>query len=513
MSSLYSYLVSSCRSRGHSRRDRRISRVALSLAAALAASSLGGVVDASIAARAASAPEVTTQAFLFGEGEPSDGDGGDRQPYSRTTLFAFLIVMSLLPASATIGIWLLLNKLEARANVYIDEMTKLKADAVTQLQGLMEDAQSAIDGVRDRLETSVDAPSVPEIDGGDLEHLATISAGTNGRAAIPSAEASGVISPEDYCRRANALFLSGNYEDAVDSYDRAVALKPDYYQAWSNRGSALFNLGQYEASIASFDRALDLKTDYPEAWNNRGSSLIKLGDYDAAAFSFERATELKADHLEAWSNRGYVMMELGRYKEALLAYSQAVKLDPNSAQAWHERGRATLAVNRPEQALQCFDKAIGIAPDDLNIWRDRALAQEQLGRKNEAFETLSHGLRLDPDAIDLWIARAELSRNRRRYIEAIEDYDRALFVEGDRPDIWFSKACCYAASKESKSALFWLARAIEADPDYVSRAEDEPALEFVADDPTFASLVGREFDGESDEGVESPLSSGSLSSS
>jgi tetratricopeptide (TPR) repeat protein len=414
----------------------------------------------------------------------------EREPPSRTTLFAFLIAMSVIPALATIGVWLLLNKLETRANAYLDEITKLKADALVQLQGLMDDAQSVVEGVRDRLDTAIDAPSLPKIEGDvSLEQLATISADANGRTAIPSAEAAGVISPEDYCRRGNALFLSGDYADAVDAYDRALALKPDYYQAWSNRGSALFNLDQYEASIASCDRALDLKDDYPEAWNNRGSSLIKLGDYSAAAFSFEQATSLKPDDLDAWNNRGFVLMQLSRHKEALAAYSQAVKLNPNSVQAWHDRGRATLELKRYEQALQCFDKVIGLSSNHLGAWRDRAIALEKLGRANDAYDALSHALLLDPDLVELWSARGDINYNRQRYIEAIEDYDQALEL-APQAHLWFKKACAYAASNEPRLALNWLAQAINADAAYTTLAVNEPTLESLRSNPTFQALTG-----------------------
>jgi tetratricopeptide (TPR) repeat protein len=470
---------------------------------AIAADPLASPVT--IAARPSSPVTATPHDMLIAQDADAEADADprdrrtrerstteERDPPDRTTLFAFLIVMSVIPALATIGVWLVLSKLEIRANAYLDEITKLKADAIVQLQGLMNDAQSVVEGVRDRLETTIDAPSLPGLENleGDvnLEHLATISADTNGRTAIPSAEAAGVISPEDYCRRGNALFLSGEYSEAVDAYDRALALNPDYYQAWSNRGSALFNLEQYEASVASYDRAIDLKDDYPEAWNNRGSSLIKLGDYHAAVFSFEKATSLKPDDLDAWNNRGFALMQLGRYKDALAAYSQAVKLDPNSAQAWHDRGRATLKLKRYEQALQCFDKAIGLSSNHLGAWRDRAITLEKLGRVNDAYEALSHALLLDPDIAELWSARGDINYNRQRYIEAIEDYDQALEI-APQPYLWFRKACGYAASNEPRAALKWLAQAIDADATYITLAVNEPTLESLRSHPTFQALV------------------------
>jgi tetratricopeptide (TPR) repeat protein len=101
----------------------------------------------------------------------------------------------------------------------------------------------------------------------------------------------------------NLLFFAGRYEEAIKSYDRAISLKPDYYEAWNNRGNSLNELGRYEESITSYDRALEVKPDFYEAWSNRGVSLFNLGRYEEAIVSYDRAVEIKPDNYIAWNNR------------------------------------------------------------------------------------------------------------------------------------------------------------------------------------------------------------------
>ncbi len=48
----------------------------------------------------------------------------------------------------------------------------------------------------------------------------------------------------------NSYQLS-RYDEAIESYDRAVAIKPDTHEAWYNRGVSLSNLGRYEESNSS----------------------------------------------------------------------------------------------------------------------------------------------------------------------------------------------------------------------------------------------------------------------
>ena len=55
-----------------------------------------------------------------------------------------------------------------------------------------------------------------------------------------------------------------------------MAVRPDYAEAINNRGNALFDLGRNEDALASYDQALALRPDYADALVNRGQCLVKL---------------------------------------------------------------------------------------------------------------------------------------------------------------------------------------------------------------------------------------------
>ena len=66
-------------------------------------------------------------------------------------------------------------------------------------------------------------------------------------------------SSEDWFAEGNQLFDLQKYEEAIASYDKAIAIKPDYHEAWYNRGFALGRLKKYEEAIASYDKAIAIK--------------------------------------------------------------------------------------------------------------------------------------------------------------------------------------------------------------------------------------------------------------
>lgn len=74
--------------------------------------------------------------------------------------------------------------------------------------------------------------------------------------------------------------------------DRLVELYPNDDEAWLDRGNALSELSRYEEAIVSYERAIAIQTDSYLAWKNRAIALKQLGRYEEAVNSYERALEL-----------------------------------------------------------------------------------------------------------------------------------------------------------------------------------------------------------------------------
>ena len=44
-------------------------------------------------------------------------------------------------------------------------------------------------------------------------------------------------------------------------------------KSWYSKGSALYNLGKYNEAIQAFDKAIELDPDYAKAWCSKGTAL------------------------------------------------------------------------------------------------------------------------------------------------------------------------------------------------------------------------------------------------
>lgn len=60
----------------------------------------------------------------------------------------------------------------------------------------------------------------------------------------------------------------GNYEQALQSYDRALEIDSSFADAHCNKGSLLRDKGDFAGAITSYKMALMYKPNFPEAFAN-----------------------------------------------------------------------------------------------------------------------------------------------------------------------------------------------------------------------------------------------------
>jgi len=169
------------------------------------------------------------------------------------------------------------------------------------------------------------------------------------------------------CTRGDLLFSLQRFEEAIASYDRAIALDPANVAAHSNRGCALTCAGDNEGAVAAHDRALEIAPNHMLAVLNRGIALHNLHRHDEAVASFDRALAISPDDPGVHSNRGTALANLGRMDEALVCYERAHALNPKFVDAYVNHGMALKRLCRFDEALVCFARALELHPDDANV--------------------------------------------------------------------------------------------------------------------------------------------------
>ncbi|GFE61291.1 tetratricopeptide repeat protein [Geobacter sp. AOG2] len=132
------------------------------------------------------------------------------------------------------------------------------------------------------------------------------------------------------------------------------------FNDWGNLHS---DSGSFDKAIECYEKALEIKPNYVEASYNLGLVYYKLGALNEARRLFKKAILLDPDFVDAHLNLSTVFIHLGRNNEALLSCSKALLLRPDLPEAYNNIGTASLNLSRPEAALEAFRKAVEIRPD------------------------------------------------------------------------------------------------------------------------------------------------------
>jgi tetratricopeptide (TPR) repeat protein len=207
-----------------------------------------------------------------------------------------------------------------------------------------------------------------------------------------------------YNHRGAAYVVLGNYNQAIEDYDRAIEIRPGYVDAYNNRGSAYKGLGNYRRAIEDYNRAIEIRPGYVDAYNNRGNAYIALGNYKQAIEDYGRAIEIKPD-ADAYYNRGHAYADLGNHRQAIEDYGKAIEIKPDYADAYLNRGIACVGLGNYKQAIEDYGRAIKIKPGYAEAYINRGNAYNGLGNYNRAIEDYGRAIEIKPGYADAYYNR------------------------------------------------------------------------------------------------------------
>ncbi len=254
-----------------------------------------------------------------------------------------------------------LNQMVADAQSSVDEMNRntdaakqnieaLKSQATLQLQAMVADAQAVKDDTIQELTKLLPASPQDPIPPDLQPRLGKLTAILESlKSVIPQLS----FSAGDYVKQGNAFFFEGRYDEAILSYEKALQLNPESYEAWFGEASVLLISQQYDEAREAYQQAIVLKPDSYEAHFGQASALRKLQALDAAIAAYDRAIQLRPDQPKPWFNKACCQAIQGDTERAIASLSQAVQL---GADKYRDLAKTESAF----EALRADDRVIAL---------------------------------------------------------------------------------------------------------------------------------------------------------
>jgi tetratricopeptide (TPR) repeat protein len=236
--------------------------------------------------------------------------------------------------------------------------------------------------------------------------FALLEMGDATRAADSFTQALALRKPsDDFAHEAQFLLgraeaLRGNHKAALSGFEAAVAIKPDFAQAWEE-GARLLHLLERHDEAARWAGKLASLNPSTFAKLLVATELSLAGEHEQARLIAQQVCNIEPANAQAAVLLFGALMKLGRRDEALAEAQRAMTFVGRTPGALVNTGVALFKLGRLDEALAHFDEALTIAPGKQDAIVNRvAVLIEQL-RVREAAQEARAALATYPDDANL----------------------------------------------------------------------------------------------------------------
>lgn len=176
---------------------------------------------------------------------------------------------------------------------------------------------------------------------------------------------------------------TGNLQEAIVLFTRAIEANPNDHRFYNDRGVAYKRSGDMNKALADYSKALELKPDYTNALNNRGVVHLQQGAYDEALKDFNEALKFGGIEGKIYTNMGLARARKGDHSSAIKDFDVAVSFRPLDYRSFLFMGESLEQIGDREKALKMYQVAMGLIADPEVV--------SQLEKKIAALEKLHSG--------------------------------------------------------------------------------------------------------------------------
>lgn len=196
------------------------------------------------------------------------------------------------------------------------------------------------------------------------------------------------------------------YTDAIEHYQKAIALNPD--NEWTSivcqaLGTIYAEVnGNIEAAVATYQAGIILDPTNYDLYISLGDTFMAEYDLDSAIKSYCDAILIEPENYRAYSKAGIALYEKDYIEEALVAYHKSIELNPENPLAHNNLGILYLeGLMDAEEALEYFEEAINLDPGYTLAYFNAGRASQEMGFINDAANYYQMAMDLNRDTGEL----------------------------------------------------------------------------------------------------------------
>ena len=164
-----------------------------------------------------------------------------------------------------------------------------------------------------------------------------------------------------------SLARASRFEDVVvitTEYDDVYGNIADM---WAIKGNAEYQTKKYDDAIESFTKAVEMDHGKSNLWHSKGMAEEMAGEYDLAEISYDKAVLMDLDNAEYWISKAAVQEKKEDYVGAINSLNRVIAADPGNVYSLMRKAIILVRLKRYNEARSFIELASTIEPLNMKI--------------------------------------------------------------------------------------------------------------------------------------------------
>jgi tetratricopeptide (TPR) repeat protein len=290
------------------------------------------------------------------------------------------------------------------------------------------------------------------------------------------------ILAKTWLKKGNRLFKLGRHKEALNAFDKTIALDPSNSIGYYRKGNALEKLEQYDSAYAAYLKAQNIDPDNKTLHHHMGICLLKLEKFKQAYETLKKALQYYPCDLMILEHLRFALREVKDKKDEEELQDRMEEMISNEATSWQDKVNKLIEYKFFTEAKQILDEIIEQDPShpDLDYWKELLFDSveeldcyelEPLEREIKSFssdpedeveladEYLNKALE-NPNDVGCLVEKGEQFTRDRDYDDAFECFNKAIALKPDDYNAWFCLGHLLNICKSYRTAIHILNRAL-----------------------------------------------------
>ncbi len=155
--------------------------------------------------------------------------------------------------------------------------------------------------------------------------------------------------------KGNQLFSAGQYDKALEIYQRIIAESPDAYQINLNIGNCYFEKQEYEKAVQAYLIVVEKEPQNTDVLLSIGNSYSNMKQFEKALEWYNKIEVAKIDDPVVLYNIGAFYFNGGNIKEAIPFLKRSVEVKEDFLDGWYQLGMAYMSTENNQAAIAALE--------------------------------------------------------------------------------------------------------------------------------------------------------------